>query len=130
MGILACKSKLGYPEFRRKEKKRKMEPKQNNPLFDKIEFIVHRIIAGILFWIVLSVFITFQRYVTEHINNYFFNFLLCIIPYLLLSWFTIVSRKKSHWKPFGSNSSLVGISIILIVSIALCFSAGILKVSI
>ena len=47
----------------------KMERKWNKTVSDKVDFIIHRIIVGIVFWIVSSVVITYQQYIVKHIDN-------------------------------------------------------------
>lgn len=100
----------------------------NKTVFDKVEFIVHKIIVGIAFWIILSVMTTYQQYIINQIGNTLLNLLLYLVPVLVLVWFVSVSRKKNQWKPFGSNSDMIGIIIIITVSAILLLTIGILKV--
>ena len=105
-----------------------MERKWNKTVSDKVEFIAHKIIGGIAFWIISSVVITYQKYVIKHIENTLLNLLLYLIPISVLGWFILVSRKKNQWKPFGSNSDIMGIITIIMVSVILSLTIGILKV--
>ena len=105
-----------------------MTIKWNKTISDKVEFIIHRIIIGIAFWIVSSVVITYQQYVVKHIGNILLNLLLYLVPSSILGWLISVSRKKNCWKPFGSNSDMIGIIIILAVLVILVLNIGILKV--
>ena len=105
-----------------------MERKWNKTVSDKVDFIIHRIIVGIAFWIVSSVVITYQQYIVKHIDNILLNLLLYLVPSLIFAWFILVSRKKNQWKPFGNNSDIIGIIIILTVLVLLVLTIGIVKV--
>ena len=100
----------------------------NKTVSDKVEFIVHKIIIGIAFWIISSVVITYQQYIVKHVGNTLLNLLLYLVPILVLKWFISLSRKKNQWKPFGSNSDMIGIIIIISVLAILILTIGILKV--
>lgn len=100
----------------------------NKTVSDKVEFIVHKIIVGIAFWIISSVMSTYQQYIIKQIGNTLLELLLYLVPILVLVWFISVSRKKNQWKPFGSNSDMIGIIIIITVSAILLLTIGILKV--
>jgi hypothetical protein len=100
----------------------------NKTVFDKVEFIIHKIIVGIAFWIISSVVITYQQYIIKQTGNTLLNLFLYLVPTLALVWFISVSRKKNQWKPLGSNSDIIGIIIIILVSAILLFNIGILKV--
>jgi len=100
----------------------------NITVSDKVEFIVHKIIIGIAFWIISSVVITYQQYIVKHVGNTLLNLLLYLVPILVLKWFISLSRKKNQWKPFGSNSDMIGIIIIISVLAILILTIGILRV--
>ena len=100
----------------------------NKTVSDKVEFIVHKIIVGIGFWIISSVVIMYQQYIIKEIGSVVLNLLLYLVPILVLRWFISVSHKKNQWKPFGSNSDMIGIIIMVTVSVILFLTIGILKV--
>jgi len=105
-----------------------MNKKWNNTVSEKVEFIGHKIIVGIIFWIISSVVIMYQQNIIKQTGNELLRLLSYILPFLVLSWFIYVSRKKNQWKPFGSNTDLIGIIIIITVSVILALTIGSLKV--
>ena len=105
-----------------------MKKKWDKVVSDRVEYVAYNIIIGIAFWIISSVVITYQQNVIKRIGNILLSCLFYIIPMLVLVWFISVSRKKNQWKPFSSNSNMIGIIIILAVSVILSSTLGILKV--
>ena len=45
----------------------------NKTVSDKVEFIVHKIIVGIAFWIISSVVIMYQQYIIREIGSAVLN---------------------------------------------------------
>lgn len=106
----------------------KMGKKLDKVVSDRVEYVAYNIIIGISFWIISSVVVTYQQNLIKHIRNILLSYLFYVIPMLVLVWFISISRKKNQWKPFGSNSNIIGIIIILSVSVILFSILGILKV--
>ena len=105
-----------------------MNIKWNKTFPDKLEFLGHKIIIGMVLWIIASIAIQYQRHVINHLKNPLLNLILYLIPFLCLVWFSIVSSKHNQWKPFGSNSDIIGKIIIVVVALILWFTIGILNV--
>lgn len=105
-----------------------MGKRLNKIVSDRVEYVAYNIIIGITFWVISSVVITYQQNVIKNVGNILLSCLFYIIPTLVLVWFISVSSKKNQWKPFGSNSNMIGIIIILAVSVILSSTLGILKV--
>lgn len=79
---------------------------------DKLQFIFHRIIIGVISWIIMTFIIAYQEHITD--KGILINTLLYLLPMLIFIWFIKVSLKKNPWSPFKNNSSVIGAIIILI----------------
>ena len=91
-----------------------MNLKEDKAIFDKIQFVFHRIILGVIYWMVLSFFIAYQQFVIKNFRNLLTDLLLYLVPYILFLWFISICGKKNQWKPFPKYSDMIGIIIISI----------------
>jgi hypothetical protein len=96
----------------------------------KLEFVIHKIIEGIIFWILICAFTTFQRYVMFNIKNMLLNAVLYMLPILTLSWYLRTISKRSQWKPMGQYTGVISTGIVIGVAITLLLTVGALKITI
>lgn len=91
-----------------------MDSKEAKANFDKIQFIFHRIILGVIYWILSSFFIAYQQFVIKNFRNLLTELLFYLVPFMLFLWFIKISKEKNQWKPFAKHSDAIGLIIILI----------------
>ncbi|WP_139068474.1 hypothetical protein [Clostridium beijerinckii] len=97
-------------------------------IWDKLQFIFHRIISGIIFWIVSGFLISFQQLVVKNIRNNLLEMILYMVVFISFLSFYNISMKKNDWKPFGNFSDIIGVLIISFIFLILCYFLGNLKV--
>ncbi|EHQ90539.1 hypothetical protein DesyoDRAFT_3534 [Desulfosporosinus youngiae DSM 17734] len=77
-------------------------------IFDKIQFLFHRLILGVIYWIIVSFFVSYQQYLIKHSDNAWTLLVLYLVPLMVFLWFMRVSCEKNQWKPFGKHSDIIG----------------------
>ncbi|AFM39421.1 hypothetical protein Desaci_0353 [Desulfosporosinus acidiphilus SJ4] len=91
-----------------------MDHKEGKANLEKLQFIFHRIISGIIYWILSSFFIAYQQFVVKNFKNLLTVLLVYLVPFMFFLWFIKISMKRNQWKPFVKHSDVIGLISILI----------------
>ena len=93
-----------------------MNIKADKAIYDKIMFIFHRIILGVVYWILASFFIAYQQFVIGKygMGHILTGLLFYLIPFMLFLWFSRICVVKNQWKPFMKHSDIIGLIFICI----------------
>lgn len=90
-----------------------MNIEKDKAIYDRIKFVFHRIILGVICWIIASFFIAYQQFIIGKFRIWY-SLLLYLIPFMLFLWFSRVCVEKNQWKPFKKHSDLIGLLFIFI----------------
>jgi hypothetical protein len=97
-------------------------------IIDKFQFVFHKLIAGVIFWITTVFLVSYQQFIIRHVKNELLYFILYIGVFLIFGFFINISSKKSTWKPFGRCSSMIEVLISCSIYLLLICILGFPKV--
>lgn len=96
---------------------------------DKLQFIFHRSLIGIIFWIIMSFCISYQQLLIKNIKNELLGIILYLAAFVSFLFFYNISMKKNNWRPFGNHSNTIGALIIAFIYSILYYILGFSKVT-
>lgn len=103
-----------------------LESNEAYKISDKIQFVFHKVVIGIIGWLTLSWSITSQREAASSQSS-----LYSLYGYgamLIYLWFFHTTNNKSQWKAFGKNTSIISTIITAVTMLVLLFNAGVPKI--
>jgi len=96
---------------------------------DKLQFIFHRSLIGIIFWIIMSFCISYQQLLIKNIKNELLGIILYLAAFVSFLFFYNISMKKNNWRPFGNHSNIIGTIIVIFIYSILYYTLGFSKVT-
>ena len=93
---------------------------------NQLQFVLHKIVFGIIGWLIISWVIICQRkFVSENKIQWFLYGMGSLILFL---WFFITTNKKSEWKVFDKYTDIASIFITIFTAMLLAWSLGIASI--
>lgn len=89
---------------------------------DRIQFILHKVVLGIVGWVAISWTIQSQNGLSTIYK------LSGLGSLLLFIWFFFTTNNKSQWKAFGKYSNMVAAIITSITMMILVFTIDVVKI--
>lgn len=96
---------------------------------DKLKFIFHRSVIGIIVWIITSFLISYEQLIIKNIKNELLGITLYMTAFIGFLFFYNISMKKNNWRPFGNHSNTIGALIIAFIYSILYYILGFSKVT-